>query len=210
MGVGEYKYYDRKSESWDDTACKYYGNWTTRCMPMDCHLSDTHFSLLGFFREPNYDEWMEQLFKHEGDCLWDDEEYRFMQGDRDAWPQGCVNTIFRDERTNNTIRYAIKPAPYGDMDIGLYTDGGCVEEYTGSLAAEEILRTMICDGYVDGGEDDFVANWLCSTNKTYYDYNYAKYVSMEDADDHHERKGNIWSLEEYLAKWNDAFDVYSK
>jgi hypothetical protein len=45
-----------------------------RCAKMDCHLSDTHWSLLGFFKHKDYDDWMEQLFKHEGICVWTDEE----------------------------------------------------------------------------------------------------------------------------------------
>ena len=53
-GVGEYMYYDRHKGVWDDYACQC--NPGGRCVKMDCHLPDTHFSLLGFFKEPRYDE----------------------------------------------------------------------------------------------------------------------------------------------------------
>ena len=213
-------YYDRNTNSWDDSACKY--NHTTRCVKMDCHLSDTHFSLLGFFREPDYDEWMEQLFKHEGDCLWTDEEYGFMQGDRQAWPQGCQETIFTESGTGNTIRYALKPEKYGNMGIGLYTDEGCIQEYTGKLTTDEVLRAMVCGGYVhqyvdkgrDANNDDGQVNQdMCKTNNTDFLYYYNEvYANIDDAVDlgPWHLPNNVWSLDEYLSKWNKAFDVYKQ
>lgn len=121
-------YYDRKSKQWSDYACKEAGN-TERCVKMDCHEQRTHFSLLGYFKEPNYGEWMEQLFKHEGDCVWTDEEFQFMQGARDVWPESCTQTGVVDSR-GNSIYYDLKPGMYGDYDIGLYTDASCIVEYT--------------------------------------------------------------------------------
>lgn len=59
--IGEYQFYDRAEQRWDTTSCQAHNG---RCAKMDCHLPSTHFSLLGFFKEPNYHEWMEQLFKH--------------------------------------------------------------------------------------------------------------------------------------------------
>ena len=76
-GIGEYQYWDRKNKRWDNSACKEHGSG--RCVKMDCHEPDTHFDLLGYFKEPSYATWMEQLFKHEGMCVWTDEEYNFMQ-----------------------------------------------------------------------------------------------------------------------------------
>jgi hypothetical protein len=34
---------------------------------------------LAFFKEPNYQTWMEQLFNHQGVCLWNNNEYNLMQ-----------------------------------------------------------------------------------------------------------------------------------
>jgi hypothetical protein len=62
-GIGEYSYWDMDRKSWDRTTCDYTGS--SRCAKMDCHLDNTHWSLLGFFKHRNYDDWMEQLFKHE-------------------------------------------------------------------------------------------------------------------------------------------------
>lgn len=181
---------------------------------MDCHLPNTHFTLLGFFKEPNYDEWLEQLFKHQGDCLWDDDEYQLMQSDRNAWPQGCVSTIFTTSH-GSTIHYAIKPLLDGEMGIGLYTDDGCIEEYTGGITADEILRTMVCGGYVQsegqGDGDNMITEWMCESNNTDYLSWYQKYVSYNSGyggDAGHDAQNNVWSLDDYLNVWNAAFDVF--
>jgi hypothetical protein len=113
---------------------------------MDCHEPNTHFSLLGFFKEPDYDDWMEQLFKHEGDCVWTDEEYEFMQTERESWPTSCTETEFMDN--GQTIYYDLKPEQYGGMSIGLYTDTSCIVEYeSDTISTEDVVASM-----GDGGE----------------------------------------------------------
>jgi hypothetical protein len=49
---------------------------------MDCHEPNLHFKLVGVFKEMNgFYDWGEQLFKHEGYCVWNDEDtYEFMMG----------------------------------------------------------------------------------------------------------------------------------
>jgi hypothetical protein len=64
-GIGEYQYWDIENGKWDDSACyidkdtKYgrqlqegEGNngGKSRCAKMDCHLENTHFSVLGELR----------------------------------------------------------------------------------------------------------------------------------------------------------------
>jgi hypothetical protein len=172
---------------------------------MDCHESNTHFSLLGFFKEPQYDEWMEQLFKHEGDCVWTDEEYKFMQSNHDIWPAGCEETIYMD--SGATIYYGLKPEEYGSMSIGLYTDDRCVYEYTGTMmTAHDVVKGMVCGGYVQNNEggNGVDLETVCG-NETYV---YGQY--QEDDDDQDDNYGNIWSLEDNLQTWNDAFDVYKQ
>lgn len=80
-GIGEYSFYNRHEDTWDTTSCIAADG---RCAPMDCHLPETNFKLLGVFKEQNFGQWMEQLFKHEGICVWTDEEYEFMQDERVA------------------------------------------------------------------------------------------------------------------------------
>lgn len=72
--IEEYQFYDLKNETWDDSTCLASGT-NHRCVRMDCHESRTHFKLVGVFKETQgmYD-WTEQLFKHEGYCIWQGEE----------------------------------------------------------------------------------------------------------------------------------------
>lgn len=213
-GVGEYMYYDRKNDKWDETACAYEAS--KRCVPMDCHLSDTHFSLLGFFKEPNYGEWMEQLFKHEGDCVWTDEEYQFMQQMRDVWPEECTatsQTVTGKDGASYLLYYDIKPGSYGEYAIGLYTDSKCMEEYAGTdLTVDQVFRAEAC-GDEDGGDNDGgdvcstgLDNWLEAWNKVR-----AAAGADEDGggdDDRGDR--NMWSLAGQLDTWNRGFDVWKQ
>jgi hypothetical protein len=138
-------YYDRKTKSWDDYACKWSNS--TRCVKMDCHEPNTNFKLLGYFKEPKYSEWFEQLFKHEGDCVWGDNEYEFMQRYRQSWPQYCTKSTTYDE-SGNYLYYDTKPSAYGAMDIGLYADSRCAQDYSGSIAVDTVLYKAF-SGQVD-------------------------------------------------------------
>jgi hypothetical protein len=124
---------------------------------MDCHLESTHFSLIGFFKEPNYGEWMEQLFKHEGDCVWTDDEFQFMQTEREEWPEDCTATGLTTSY-GNALYYDLKPAVYGSYDIGLYTDVSCIEEYAGTdFTITEVIQAM-GDEYLIN-LDETLAEW---------------------------------------------------
>lgn len=180
-GIGEYQYYDRYNNKWDATSCQVSGN--NRCAKMDCHLENTHFSLLGFFKHKSYDDWMEQLFKHLGMCIWTDEQYSFMKNARKAWPQGCTSSG-RTTNDGKTIYYDIKPIRGGDIVVGLYTDTQCVNEYSGgqsSITVDNILGNFL----VNGGSGDKNKN----NNGGYYDYSYE-------------------SLSDSYSRWNDAFDAF--
>ena len=113
-GIGEYKYWDRDKRAWDQTACDYTGS--SRCAKMDCHVDNTHFSLLGFFKHKSYDEWMGQLFKHEGSCVWSQSEYNFMSNAREAWPTGCKASGYSSS-DGKAIYYDTKPIQGGSITI---------------------------------------------------------------------------------------------
>ena len=194
-GIGEYQYYDRHTKSWNDTACYYAegggshdengdddGNngYKSRCAKMDCHLDNTDFSLLGFFKHRSLDDWMEQLFKHEGMCVWTEEEYAFMKAARNTWPQGCMVSGSTTPE-GDYIYYDVKPTTEGRITIGLYTDTECVEPYSSDLTdVENLLGNFLANGEASGSND----------NGNQYDF------SGE-------------TLEESMDRWNDAFDVWS-
>ena len=133
-GIGEYQFFNRHSGEWMKESCSSSG----RCEPFDCHLPETNFKLLAIFKEPNFHTWMEQLFKHEGVCVWTDEEYEFMQQDREAWPCKCAMTSTKDEN-GNYLYYDLKPMEEGRISLGLYTDAKCSVDYAGGLDTATVI-----------------------------------------------------------------------
>jgi hypothetical protein len=159
-GVAEYQYFDTYTQEWDETACEIRGNG--RCSKMDCHLKDTHFTLLGFFKNADYDDFFEQLFKHEGVCLWQNDEYDFMDAYRTVWPQYCTASTI--SYRGNYLYYDIKPTEKGEMGIGLYFDAACSEEYRGGKSMDSVLSQKDCsydDDCVnlDISLDTFLQEW---------------------------------------------------
>lgn len=85
--IGEYQFFDLDTRSWDASSCT-----SSRCAKMNCHEPHTHFKLVGVFKETNgmYD-WTEQLFKHEGYCIWNDEDaYEEMEGKKRRFGLDCI------------------------------------------------------------------------------------------------------------------------
>lgn len=208
-GVGEYMYYDRKNDYWDPRACDY--EHTDRCVKMDCHLPDTHFSLLGYFKEPEWDEWFGQLFKHEGDCVWTDEEYQFMQSNREILPDGCTSTGVYAEDGSTLLYYDIKPSWYGEIEIGVYVDSNCIKEYQGKTSALGVMRQMICGN--NGGDGDAIC---AAGEENYYDAYQQVYGSSNNNNnnngggDHQQGARNMWAFASNMETWNRAFDVYKQ
>mmetsp|Transcript_7002 Transcript_7002/g.20311 ORF Transcript_7002/g.20311 Transcript_7002/m.20311 type:complete len:536 (-) Transcript_7002:1209-2816(-) len=193
-GIGEYQYWDRDTQSWNDTACYYAEGGSgsgsgdqdnddredgkSRCAKMDCHLESTHFSVLGFFKHRNYDDWMEQLFKHEGMCVWTEEEYAFMKNARKAWPQGCVDSGLTTEDGEYNLYYNIKPMRKGRIGLGLYIDSQCLDDYSVTTEElEEMIGNIFNDEDRSGSQDE---NYDFSSD----------------------------SLSDSMDRWNSAFDVW--
>jgi len=160
-GAAEYQYYDPYTSSWDKTACSTVDD--SPCTKMDCHLSSTSFSLLGFFKHKIIDDWMEQLFKHQGICTWDDEDYAFMKEARKAWPEGCTPT-YKTTSSGQKLYYDLKPMYGGEVSIAMYIDEECVTEYYMSAdKIEAIIGNILVEGGSGdkgGGEYDFSSESL--------------------------------------------------
>jgi hypothetical protein len=116
-------------------------------------LKTTHFKLLGYFKQYDYGDFFEQLFKHEAYCIWSDSEYEFMQAYRDWWPEGCQNT--GQTVGNSNIYMDIKPLRSGDMGLGLYVDAACSRPYVGRSVKIESL----VESYEGGSIDDHINSW---------------------------------------------------
>lgn len=68
-----------------------------------------------------------------------------MDNARENWPQGCTasDVTLAD---GEYLYYDLKPTRNGGMNIGLYIDTRCMEEYTGSdYTAEDILGNILMD-----------------------------------------------------------------
>lgn len=146
QGVAEYSYYDRSNGRWDRSTCEpnTQGMYLqSRCRKLDCHESGTSLQLLGVFKETDgLEDWAEQLFKHQGFCLWNGDKqgngyngnqenyqtnYQFMQNQRKNWVNQCTRLGTVDRR-GNPLYYDIKPLPKGEMTYGVYTDSSCTVE----------------------------------------------------------------------------------
>jgi hypothetical protein len=137
-----------------------------------------HYS--GFFKHRNYDDWMEQLFKHEGMCVWSDEEYAFMKRARRAWPRGCASTgttVNGDGDNASPLYYDIKPLRNGRIAVGLYTDEQCVTEYPADTSTVESIVGNI---FLNADNHD---------NNNNYDFS-----------------GD--SFTESMNRWDSAFDIW--
>lgn len=145
-GLGEYQIWNRDNRQWDRTACQVNGNG--RCAKMDCHLPDTHWELLGYFKEESYsEEFFEQLFKHQGYCLWDEDEYEFMQ-ENYRWPEECQQT--NTQVDGQYLYYDLKPMPGANMTVGLYTDSRCRYEFVHEeITAQSVVQDMEVLQYID-------------------------------------------------------------
>jgi hypothetical protein len=167
---------------------------------MDCHLASTHYSLLGFFKEPAYGDWMDQLFTLEGDCVWTDDEYEFMLGNRDVWPDQCTETGITDS-TGTAIYYDVKPSKYGEFMLGLYNDTSCIHEYKGGLSLLQVTKMMSCTNSAVEGHP-------CSTAKT--NYNDAVKALKSKGIEVNATEATVWELASNLDEWNSAFDVFKQ
>lgn len=190
-GIGEYQFWDASTKKWDTTTCdntsRANKGSSGRCAKMDCHLEDTHWSLLGFFKHKGYDDWMEQLFKHEGICVWSDDEYSFMKNARNAWPQGCMLSGTVTD-SGSAIYYDLKPVHGGGITLGLYTDTRCIKEYQSEgkndpINAENVIGNLLANG----GSND------------------------HSGDNNNNNNGGSYStLSESLQAWDDAFSIWKQ
>ena len=154
---------------------------------MDCHLENTHWSLLGFFKHKSLDDWMEQLFKHEGICVWEDEQYAFMKNAREAWPQGCTQSGTTTD-AGDSIYYDVQPISGGGITLGLYTDTACVEEYESQgsndpITVENVLgNVLIGGGSHDSGDGDGnydFSSWTLAESLSYWDTALSKFKQCQ-------------------------------
>ena len=137
--IGEYEFY--VDGEWNDSTCT-----TSGCTPMDCHDPWTNnWQLLGIYKETvdfGNDMFYEQLFKHQGYCLWDGDKednggdgdggdehhsgsrdysdwgestYQFMQAMRNELPSGCTAVGDLSDGSGSSYYINIKPQSEGEL-----------------------------------------------------------------------------------------------
>jgi hypothetical protein len=102
---------------------------------MDCHEPNTHFKLVGTFKESDgFGDWAEQLFKHEGSCVWDSDTYTVMETYREVWPTYCRRLYYYYDSNGNNLYLHLQPVSEGNITIGLYADDKCSEQSDRTLS----------------------------------------------------------------------------
>ena len=135
---------------------------------------------MGIFKEASYfgnDAFFEQLFKHQGVCLWnDDDTYEFMSDARENdWTQGCYytgiqgNSYYFNNEYDSTLYLDLKPTWNGNMTYGLYTDSACKYEYEGmDVSVDTVAKQMglLYGKYLQQWNDGLEIFKVCQPCKT--------------------------------------------
>ena len=190
--IGEYQYYNVTSGDYSKDYCQ--GNnkvWPNRCVRMDCHEPNTHFQLVGVYKEADgLMDWAEQLFKHQGYCLWadqaamgsnneweeeqqegsgdgdnhnnNDETYEFMESYREWWPSYC-RQLYYTAYDGSTLYMDLKPQAEGNISVGIYSDDLCATP-SGYTFGDYIMMYYSYYGYQDKGQQ-VVETWETAINQ---------------------------------------------
>ena len=110
---------------------------------MDCHEPDTHFKLVGVFKQSDgLVDWAKQLFKHEGYCVWNNRTRSFMQNHRGYWPTSCLRAFLPDT-LGNTLYMHVLPKGDGNMTIGVFSDDKCTVESTTTTFSDYVVMYYV-------------------------------------------------------------------
>jgi len=116
----------------------------------------------------------EQLFKHQGVCLWggDNDDYQFMQGMREE-----LTTYESCYKVRSSIFIGPKPVQGGDLELAVYSDSYCKKERSSYSASS----------YVTSGSDYKLSGAFSKWNSMMEAYKvcqpcraYSKYSNYQD------------------------------
>ena len=215
--IGEYQYYDWTTDTWDDSTCQGQqgdgedgnNNSTgTRCAQLDCHDDEnTQLQLVGVFKEVNgLEEWAEQLFKHQGYCLWNGDnddasgdngngvyygDYDFMQDKySDDWMYYALDcqALKLTDSSGNRLYSAAMPQAAGNFDYGVYTDSSCSQLATNMTWSQYIIA------------------YYASQNAGNYYFN--RYSNQSSQNSNHDGYTQAQYHEEDATRWNFLMNDY--
>ncbi|VEU43167.1 unnamed protein product [Pseudo-nitzschia multistriata] len=201
---------------------------------MDCHNpASTNWKLIGVFKEASYfgnDAFFEQLFKHEGVCVWNDSSlYEFMSETRESsFSSGCLDTGI--SYGDYGLYIDLKPSFNGNMTYQLYEDYVCSTEYEGNdYNLESVAASMglLYGDYMQAWNDAMEPFKVCqpcraynlqqtssssSSKKTYYSYSsssssssyggYWRYTGNRDLEDEKAESNKVEENQEDKAESN--------
>jgi hypothetical protein len=101
-------------------------------------------------------QWMEQLFKHEGTCVWSDDEYTIAQNTREMVNANNCNAAGMDA-LGNTLYGGVGPLPGGNIGVTLFTDAYCSNLYSGETTIEGLCSGQ-CGNYNNNNKRDLKNN----------------------------------------------------
>eukprot|EP00522_Entomoneis_paludosa_P001432 CAMPEP_0172467200 /NCGR_PEP_ID=MMETSP1065-20121228/58163_1 /TAXON_ID=265537 /ORGANISM="Amphiprora paludosa, Strain CCMP125" /LENGTH=662 /DNA_ID=CAMNT_0013224277 /DNA_START=149 /DNA_END=2137 /DNA_ORIENTATION=- len=187
-GLGEYEIFNPITRKWDDTACKMTDS--DRCVKMDCHLSNSkNFRLLGYYKQYNVNEFLQQIIQHHGSCSWNSGVQQLMYNTYQSWPAGCSYLGAVDDGMYE-LYIDIKPEMKGKMEVGLYQDNQCLTPYEGSsVTVQEAMKTYASNNKNNEEEHEGENN---NNNQNSYFSNSEMALGSE----------------EYFEAWNGALAAY--
>lgn len=131
--IGGYSFFDWTNQKWDNSTCK-----SSSCIKMNCHdTSSSNWELVGVYKSSlgfDNDSFYEQLFKHQGYCLWTtSSDYTFMQSMREEM-ETC-------KQITSSVYIGIKPMEGGNMTQAVYTDNLCTTESSSDYSVDNYLSS---------------------------------------------------------------------
>jgi len=89
----------------------------------------TKWKLIGVFKETDgFEDFAEQLFKHQGYCVWDSDTYEAMQEFRENMVSGCRAIGTYIYGSYQYVYLDVKPLAEGNITHALYEDDQCTQE----------------------------------------------------------------------------------
>ncbi len=132
-GKNEYQFYDRQHKRWNDSQCN---DDDSRCVKLDCHDPySKNFKLIGVYKDHKIGNFLENMIDHSGDCVWNDNEYKFMQAmnnnnnnnnnnNADYWPPTKCRAF-----KNGHGYYDAIPSEGGNLELEIFNDASCTVPY---------------------------------------------------------------------------------
>lgn len=122
--------------------------------------------------------WMEQLFKHEGVCVWGWNIYYNMKNIyKMVKPNMCVFVSY--DVDNNPYYIGWQPMVGGNLGLMLYSDERCSEYYTGSVTVDNVCSSYLEQNYNNNNNKRDLKDEKKGGSHPCAMYNYLEYFNYQ-------------------------------